>query len=72
MAQATIHRRDPGTQVGPDLAEVRGLHITYSTPDVPPRTVFVPGELPTEAQIAAAIRKDLEAALSQRPTTMQI
>lgn len=72
MPQVTIHRREPGVNTGPDFAEVKGVHVTYSTPDIPPRNVFVPGELPTEAQVAAAIRQDIQAAASQRPTTMTI
>jgi hypothetical protein len=72
MAQVTIVRRDPGISLDEKLAQVKGLHVTYHTPLVPPRSVFVPGEAPTDAEVADAIRKDLATVDEQKPTTLNI
>lgn len=72
MAQVTILRRETGSQPEPSGISTPGLLVTYSTPLFPPRTVFIPGPKPTDAQVAEAIRKDMETVTAQRPTTLEI
>lgn len=72
MAQVTIHRRDAGIRIDDAGHEVQGLYVTYSTTTFPPRQLFVPGDKPTDAQIAAAVRDDVEVVAAERPTRMEI
>lgn len=67
MPQVTILRSDPGVIQDPQGAEQKGLHVTYYTPQIPPRSVFVPGEAPTDADVQAAIAADLKAEASRPP-----
>lgn len=59
MPQVTIHRRE---QVA-DPSDPDGLRpallVRYSTQTITPRDVFIPGEAPSDQEIAEAIRKDL-------------
>jgi hypothetical protein len=56
----------------PEGEIARGLAVTYSTSEVPPRTLFIPGENITDAQVADAIRKDLQAHPPSPPATLTI
>lgn len=72
MAQATVLKRevvpDPSDPDGVKLA----LRVTYSTATRAPRWVFVPGETPSEEEVAEAIRQDLLAQRDEEPTPLEI
>ena len=72
MAEVTIHRRQPGSMPDDKGDEVAGVHVTYSTSAVPPRSLFVPGPNVTDEHIKEAIRKDLAAAQAERPSRLTI
>lgn len=46
--------------------------ITYSTGDVPPRTVFVDKEKDTPTERQRVIKEDLEAVRADRPTYLDL
>ena len=46
--------------------------ITYSTGDVPPRTVYVEKEKDTPAERQRVIKEDLEAIRAARPTFLDL
>jgi len=48
------------------------IAITYSTPDVPPRTVFVDKAKDTPEERQRVIGEDLEAARAARPTFLDL
>ncbi len=52
--------------------EIGQIAITYSTPDVPPRTVFVDKEKDTPQERQRVIKEDLEAARAARPTPFEL
>ena len=52
--------------------EVDQVAITYSTSDVPPRTVFVDKEKDTPEERQRVIREDLEAARADRGETLEL
>jgi len=60
MPPVTIHSRQPAVDPADPDGLRPALRVTYSTPTVPPRTVFVPGEDPTDDQVSAVIRADLD------------
>lgn len=72
MPNVNIHRRE---QV-PDPSDPDGLRrallIRYSTPTVPPRDVYVPGEDPSDQEIAEAIRKDLAERTGEQPSLFEV
>ncbi len=72
MPKVTIHRRD--VTEGADAAgePVKGVAVTYSTAQFPPNSLFVEGENVTDAQVAEAIRRDIDKRGAQKPTTMEI
>ena len=57
---------DPGAP-GPNM-----VAITYSTPDVPPRTVFVNKSKDTPEERQRVIGEDLEAVRAARPTFLDL
>ena len=59
----------PGDPGGGEAGQVA---ITYSTPDVPPRTVFVEKEKDTPQERQRVIKEDLEAVRAGRPTFLDI
>ena len=67
-----IHRaEDVGLgQIG--APEPNMVAITYSTPDVPPRTVFVDKAKDTPQERQRVIKEDLEAARAARPTFLEL
>jgi len=50
----------------------RALAVSYSTATRAPRVVYVPGESPTEEQIAEVIRQDLAAREAGSPSTLEV
>ncbi len=60
MAQVTLHSRSEAEQLLPDGTVQRVVMVTYSTPQVPPRTISLPVDQASDTQIAQAIRKDVE------------
>ena len=72
MTQVTIHRRD----VAVDPADPEGLkpalRVTYSTETFAPRFVYVPGEAPTDEEIAATIRQDFAAREAEPSSTLEV
>lgn len=72
LTQVKIYRRrrldDPlDTPDGAPATEV-----TYSTEDRAPRRVMVPGENPSDEQVAAAIRQDLAAREADGGVTLEV
>jgi len=71
--EVLILSRLPAQLPNPESGALRpGLSVTYSTAARPPRTVFVPGDAPSEDEIAAAIRADLDAADGEAPATLSV
>ena len=72
MAQVRIHSRS----AVPDPADPEGVKrataVMYSTATHSPRRVIVPGEKPTDAQVAEAIRQDLAAREAEPSTTLEV
>jgi hypothetical protein len=72
MGQVRIHSRQPGKRSNEAGVQVDVLAVTYSTAEVPPRTVFVPAESATDADVAEAIRQDLAARETERVETLDV
>ncbi len=72
MAQVQILSRQPGKRADEAGVERDVLAVTYSSAEVPPRTVFVEGESPTEEAVQAAIRQDLDARAAERPHVLDV
>ena len=72
MPEVQILSRSPGQRPGESGVPKPVLAVTYSTAAVPPRTVFIPGEAPTDEEVADAIRQDLEFATTAPPSTLTI
>lgn len=72
MPQVTIHRREATTVFTTEGEPREMVAVTYSTSEVPPRTILVPKAEATDQRIAQAIRQDLDEQLKQRPTTMEV
>ncbi len=72
MAKVTITRREVAEGAGLDGEPLKGVSVTYFTPAFPPRTLFIPGDAVSDAQVAEAIRNDIAGLSSQKPTTMEI
>ena len=72
MPQVKIHRRNP-VKDPTDPERLRpALAVVYSTQTHGPRQVIVPGEAPTDDDIAAVIRQDIAAAEANPPTTLEV
>jgi len=72
MASVRIHSRSPVPDPADPEGVKRALAVSYSTATHAPRVVYVPGESPTEEQIADAIRQDLAALGEAPPTTLEV
>jgi hypothetical protein len=73
MSEVQILSRFPAQQPDPESGVPKPvLAVTYSTAAVPPRTVTVPGDSPSEEEIAAAIRLDLESATKGPGETLTV
>lgn len=57
---------EPGGGVAGQVA------ITYSTDDIPPRTVFVDKDKDTPEERQRVIKEDLEAARATKPTSFEL
>lgn len=72
MAEVTIHqRRAASDPIDPEGVRP-ALAVIYSTPAVPPRTVYIAGEDPSDEQVAAAIREDLAGLETEGPQTLEV
>lgn len=72
MASVRIHSRSPVPDPADPEGVKRALAVSYSTATHAPRVVYVPGESPTEQQIAEAVRQDLAAQADSPPTTLEV
>ena len=72
MPRVTIHRREAVEGANTAGEIVKGVSVTYSTPQFPPRTLFLEGEDVKDPQVQEAIRKDLAAVAAEKPRTMDI
>jgi hypothetical protein len=72
LAKVNIIRREVAEGLGAAGEPVKGLAVTYSTTQFPPRSLFLEGETVTDAQVADAIRKDIAGLSAQKITTMEI
>ncbi len=61
-----VEAGQPGVP-GPNM-----IAITYSTSDVPPRTVFIDKAKDTPQERQRVIKEDLEAARANRGTTLEL
>lgn len=59
----------PGEPGGGEAGQVA---ITYSTGDIPPRTVFVDKAKDTPQERQRVIKEDLEAARAAKPTSFEL
>lgn len=69
---ATIHseQRMPVTIVGGGLQEM--IVVTYSTPTVPPRQVYIDPDHDDAAERTRKIEADIKAYREQKPATLQL
>ncbi len=73
MSEAVRIHRVTDAEVGqPGAPEPNMVAITYSAPDVPPRTVFVDKAKDTPQERQRVIKEDLEAARAARPTLFEL
>lgn len=72
MPQVTIHSRNSAPDPTDPEGVKRALAVSYSTATRAPRVVYVPGESPTEEQIAEVIRQDLAAREAGSPSTLEV
>lgn len=72
MPLVTIHSRRSVANTGEGESGEPALEVRYSTEDFSPRTVVVPGESPTDEEIAAVIRQDLEERTREPPQTLEV
>lgn len=67
MAEAEILAQREAPEMGPDGRWRIITVVTYQTPALPPRDVTIPKTDPTDDEISAAIRADIERAAAQAP-----
>jgi len=70
--QVRVHRVTEVPAAEALTGEVDQVSITYSTSDVPPRTVFIDKEKDTPAERQRVIKEDLEAARANRGESLEL
>lgn len=72
MAQVRIHSRDQTTDPADPAGVAPALRVIYSTAKHPPRDVVIPGEAPTDDDVAEAIRQDLAQLVDQVDDALEL
>ncbi len=72
MPEVRIISRLPAQLTDASGVAKPALAITYSTAAVPPRTVILAGDNPSEQAVAEAIRQDLAEASAGAQSTLEI
>ncbi len=72
MPEVKVLRRRPIPDPKDPAGGPAALAVTYSTLTVPPRTVVVEGESPSDDAIRDAIRADLASLEERKPETFEV
>lgn len=72
MPKVTILQRQPTVDPADPEGVKPALAVVYFTTTRSPRQVIIPGEAPTEEQVAEAIRQDLAAREAEPTSTLEV